>query len=153
MDKADFAKPIVMWLSILVLNFGVFWILRQALRRLDIRSVLREKDADSQPKGTQPVGSAPKLVAADGDPPLNATVTASDPALDNTSYSRVSGFIGSTVMACFLWAISNYVLYAAFCDADNIAKLLASLGTYFLAGASLFAPYAVNQLSKVFKTS
>ncbi|MGD1015074.1 MAG: hypothetical protein ABR863_01355 [Roseiarcus sp.] len=126
-------KIALMCISVLVLNLGVICLLRVALRKVDIKAVLREKDSDSQPNA--------KTVAAGG------------PALDNTSYSRLSGFIGSVVLACFLWAISNYVLYASFYDTntDDISKFLGSLGTYFLAGASLFAPYAFNKLSSVFK--
>jgi hypothetical protein len=32
-------------------------------------------------------------------------------AQDNTSYRRVAGFIGAAIMACFLWAVGNYVIY------------------------------------------
>jgi hypothetical protein len=69
---------------------------------------------------------------------------------DVTSYSRVSGFVGATVMACFFWALGNIVLYKAFVAPAEIRDLLSSLVTYFLSGASLFLPYAFNQLKSAF---
>jgi hypothetical protein len=74
------------------------------------------------------------------------------PLPPETSYSRVAGMIGAVVLACFVWAVGNVLLYKMFMAQDEVSGLLASLGSYFLAGASLFAPYAVNQLGNAFKT-
>lgn len=123
------------WISVAVLNLGVAFILVATLRGVNIKAVLREKDPNNQPAA---------VVGQDA-------AAQADAALMNTSYSRLSGFIGSVVLACFLWAISNYVIYASFHEPATIPEYLKSLGSYFLAGASLFAPYAVNQLSKIFK--
>lgn len=130
---------VVGWVSIAILDLGVISLLRVTLSGVNIRAVLREKDPGSQPTGTQAVADVAPGAAAP------------DPALDNTSYSRLSGFIGSVVLACFLWAIGNIVIYLAVTDIDKIPTFLNAIGTYFLAGASLFAPYAFNQVSKVFK--
>jgi hypothetical protein len=140
-------KNVIGWLCIAILDLGVVALLRIALHGIDVRSVLREKDVQSQPPGTQAVPSA-AVPSATG---TALAAASNDPALDNTSYSRLSGFIGSVVMACFLWAIGNIVIYQAFNESDKISSFMSSISTYFLTGASLFAPYAFNQLSKVFK--
>ena len=76
-----------------------------------------------------------------------------DPAAaDPTSYSRIAGIAGAIVLACFLWALGNIILFKAF-EVGGIAaikELLQSVAVYFLAGASLFAPYAFNQLKAAF---
>ena len=69
---------------------------------------------------------------------------------DMTSYSRVAGVVGAIVLATFLWALGNIVLYFAIEDADKISTILGNVGDFFLAGAALFAPYAFNQLKHVF---
>ncbi len=56
------------------------------------------------------------------------------------------------VMACFLWGLGNVIFYMMLIGkAGDLAAIINSVGTYFLAGASLFAPYAVNQLRAAFK--
>lgn len=69
-----------------------------------------------------------------------------------TSSSRVAGLVGTIVLACFLWALGNVILYYLFVDASKVAVILNDMGTYFLAGSALFAPYAANQLGVAFKT-
>jgi hypothetical protein len=127
-------KIIVLWLSLAILNVGVLVLLRFSLRLINVKDVLREKS---------PRAALPRLsvVARDG--------VDSQPPPDLTSYSRVTGLIGAIVMACFLWAIGNTVIFYALYDPTKIPTLLTSLGNYFLAGASLFAPYAVNKLSGI----
>jgi hypothetical protein len=73
---------------------------------------------------------------------------------DATSYSRLSGFVGAIVLASFLWGLGNVILYKAFAEngPEEIQSLLSSIGSFFLAGAALFAPYAFNQLKGVFQT-
>jgi hypothetical protein len=78
--------------------------------------------------------------------------SASDPALDNTS--RLSGFIGSIVLVRFLWGVGNVVvIYEGLNDVETVTKFPNALGTYFLVSASLLTPYAVNQLSAIFRPS
>src|SRR5271168_4928412 len=79
-------KIAIAWISIVVLDGGVAIILVAALRGISIKAVLREKDPKSQPSPTQAAAVA-------------GGAAADDPALANTSYSRLSGFIGSTVLA------------------------------------------------------
>jgi hypothetical protein len=138
-------RTVISWISIVVLNVGVIFLLRVTMSNIDVRSVLREKNPRSQPSGTRP--TAHDAAPAAGD----AVGVTSDPSMDNTSYSRLSGFIGSIILACFLWAIGNILIYLAVNDMESATKFMSAMSTYFLAGASLFAPYAVNQLSAIFR--
>ena len=118
---------IVMIANLLIYNLGIFALLRYTLKAVDLKETLSEK-----PQGAAPVAGAPP-----------------EPA----SYSRVSGFVGSIVLAVFFWALGNVILYKALGTAENIAeigRIVGSLGTYFLAGSALFLPYAFNQLKGIF---
>ncbi len=117
-----------MWLSLAIFNGGVIRILQMAMGGISMKDVLREKNPDDQPNN--PTGET-----------------------QNPSYSRLAGFIGATVMGCFLWGIGNFLIYASFADSSAITNVLDKLGTYFLAGASLFTPYAFNQMKTIFKAS
>lgn len=68
-----------------------------------------------------------------------------------TSYSRVSGLIGAVILATFFWGLGNIILYKAIISPSEITTLLSSVGSFFLAGSSLFVPYAFNQLKGVFQ--
>jgi hypothetical protein len=114
-------KFLIAWLSIAILDIGVVVILRATLKNINVLAALREKDPTEQT------------------------------AQDNTSYSRLSGFIGSMILACFLWALGNILIYQAVTDVAEISKTLNAMSTYFLAGSALFMPYGFNQLAKVFK--
>jgi hypothetical protein len=70
---------------------------------------------------------------------------------DETSYSRLAGLIGAVVLATFFWAVGNVVIYRAFVAPASIGELLSHIGTFFLGGASLFLPYAFNQLREAFR--
>ena len=50
-------------------------------------------------------------------------------AQDNTSYSPVAAFIGAAIMACFLWAVGNYVIYQGFYRPEEAAKFFQRIGT------------------------
>ena len=128
-------KVMVLWLSLAILNVGVFVLLQFSLRTINVKDVLREKS---------PRVFLPHLSAATGRDGVDA-----QPSPDLTSYSRVAGLIGAIVMACFLWAISNAVIFDALYAPTDVTSVLESMGKYFLAGASLFAPYAVNKLSGI----
>ncbi len=133
-------QTIVMLINLAIYNLAILKLLTFTLSKIEFRDALSEKD----PAVVAAARSAPRAVAVDGVPAPAPT--------DPTSYSRVSGLIGSVVMAAFFWAIGNVILYKAF-SADGIAEistLLTSLGTYFLAGSSLFVPYAFNQLKSAF---
>ena len=67
-----------------------------------------------------------------------------------TSYSRITGFAGTVVLTCFVWALGDAVIYNAYIAPTSVKDMLTGVGPFILAGSALFAPYAFNQLSSVF---
>ena len=92
----------VMWGALIILNLPAVRPLTWGLGQVNVRDVVREKDPNS----------AKAAIAAS--PEAKATGTAREATglpLDATSYSRVAGFVGTIVMASFLWALSNIIVY------------------------------------------
>jgi len=67
------------------------------------------------------------------------------------SFSRMAGAIGTLALAATLVGVGIWCIYSLYLKPANLQQL-EHLGTFFLSGAALFAPYAVNQLTKIFKT-
>ena len=65
------------------------------------------------------------------------------------SYSRVTGMIGTSVVASLFWMISNIVIAMAVLDPQSISGVLTDVSKLFLIGAALFVPYAFNQLKSL----
>jgi hypothetical protein len=65
------------------------------------------------------------------------------------SFSRISGVIGSIVLAAFFGGVSYWALFTLF-SGGSLDKL-SELQTFFLVGSALFAPYAFNQLRSIFQ--
>lgn len=65
------------------------------------------------------------------------------------SFSRVAGAFGALALAMAVIGISYWLVYALFYEKD--ISVLKQAGWFFLSGSALFAPYAFNQLSSVFK--
>ena len=65
------------------------------------------------------------------------------------SYSRVTGVIGTTVVASLFWVISNVVIATAIIDPPSVSNILSDVTKLFLVGAALFVPYAFNQLKSL----
>jgi hypothetical protein len=124
------SAPYVMWLNLVIFNLAIIFLLRLLFRNIDIKEVLREKAPNVAPQSAAAGAAAP----------------------DNTSYSRVTGLIGAVVLAAFFWALGNIILFKAFESIAEVAQLVSAVTTYILAGAALFAPYAVNQLTNIFKS-
>ncbi len=66
------------------------------------------------------------------------------------SFSRVAGAVGTIAIAATFVGLGYWIVYSLFFKQP--LEDLAETGVYFLAGAALFAPYAFNQLSSIFKT-
>lgn len=64
------------------------------------------------------------------------------------SSSHVGAAVGMLVLAVMLLGVGYYMLWSLF-TVQSVN--LATVGTYFLAGSALFAPYALDKLSKIFK--
>jgi hypothetical protein len=66
------------------------------------------------------------------------------------SFSRTAGAFGAMSLAAAVIGVAYWMVYALFYDQD--VKVLKEASWFFLSGSALFAPYAFNQLSSVFKT-
>lgn len=142
------SAPYVMWGTLIIFNFAIIILLKYSLQNIDLKEVLREKAPDAQPTAAGTAG----LVGPAG----AAVITAAPTAQDNTSYSRVAGILGAIVLAAFFWAVGDVILYKEFACSDascaaDIKDLVSGVSTYIMSGAALFAPYAINQLTNIFK--
>jgi hypothetical protein len=83
----------------------------------------------------------------DGKPVIDAKTNT--PAVQTTSSSsRTIAFIGSLVISIVFLGVGYYIVYALFTGAA-IKDKVAEIWPYFVAGGTLFAPYAVNQLREL----
>ncbi len=89
-----------------------------------------------------------KLPGRQDDPPPPGTGTT--PSEEPPSASRIGMALGTLVLAVVVLGVGYYIVYALFMDVD-LTKKLDKIHYYFLSGAALFAPYAFNQLSSIFK--
>jgi hypothetical protein len=135
------------WFLVFILvmyNFTTIAVLKFLFFNIDIRAALQEKNTSSS---AVIAAQSPAPAAGAGAP---AAPAASDG--DLTSYSRVTGLIGAVIMAMFLWALGNILIHDLWAGKTSDAeKAVGALSNYFLAGVSLFAPYAVNQARSAFK--
>lgn len=133
------AADIVMWGSLMVFNLAIVFLLRLSFKTIDLKEVLREKSAPTGGGGNGGDSGAPVPVGQAGS--------------DNTSYSRLAGMVGAIVLAAFFWALGDVILFKLFAPdgTTQITAMMAGLSTYFLSGTALFAPYAFNQVSAIFK--
>lgn len=145
------SAPYVMWGTLIIFNFAIIILLKYSLQGLDLKEVLREKA-----QGAQPAATGAVVVAGPVGPAGPAPVVTVPAAQDNTSYSRVAGILGAIVLAAFFWAVGDVILYKEFACSDascaaDIKDLVSGVSTYIMSGAALFAPYAINQLTNIFK--
>ena len=134
-------KSIGIWIAVVVMTIVLFWGLRiiaWALMRAPNPVPISKDDTRSIPTGQ----------------PLAYTVLAEepDPATGEFkgSFSRTAGAFGAMALAATLVGISYWMIFDLFNNNGANLKDLQSAGWYFLAGAALFAPYAFNQLAKIF---
>jgi hypothetical protein len=136
---------LVLYGTLIIYNLAVVMTLRLSLGAIDLKDALREKDQRllRDRRGAPPAaGDAGGLAA--GGPPV-----ALDKIADDTSFSRTAGAVGAMVLACLFWAIGNVVVYKLLAAPDGLADQLKATAGFFITGAALFAPYAVNQLRSV----
>lgn len=121
---------------------------------------------------------AAKWLAAELNRPLNPTVGATSPTiaqgmlLEKTppaappaggqapsqaptgSFSRVAGAMGAVALAALFASGGYWLLYSAFfTSSKDMSTAITGFTTYLLAGMTMFAPYAANQFSTIFKPS
>lgn len=117
-------QPYFLWITFLIINIAIFWILYRIFTSISIRDIVAEK-VDT-PRG--------------GDP------------REQTSSARVISFFGGMVVAMFLWAALDVVVYLGVVAPDQVQPFLTSINGYVVPAAALFFPYAVNRIADVVKT-
>lgn len=115
------------WLPVLVMLGVLFWGLRLVSATL-----------------MSPANQASK-------PLIAGALTEKDDPNGKISFSRVAGSIGSIGLAAFITGLGIWVFFAIN-DPEDTKRIeqLGQLWPYIGGGSALFAPYAFNQLSKVF---
>src|SRR5271170_942871 len=114
-----------------IYNAAVVVIMLICFRNMDIKSMLREK------RYSVVVSPAPAV-------PINNSNG------NGNSYSRIVGCAGAVILASFIWALGDAVIYQAYKSPKDVGGMLTGVAPFILSGAALFAPYAFNQLSTLF---
>lgn len=122
------------WFVILMFNGATIKLLTITLGSIDIARAMEEKKT--------------LTIVSKTEGKIDSQVAGARPA--PTSYSRIAGMVGAVVLATFLWSLGNIIIYMSFGVTTEVKELLESISAFFLAGASLFAPYAFNQLGQIF---
>jgi hypothetical protein len=107
-----------------ILNAAIGYVFLKLLSAVSIKDVVSEKSQDVAP-GSQ----------------------------GESSSSRVIGFMGGMIMACFVWAVANIIVYLGLKNPTAVSGFVGSIGGFLLSGSALFLPYAVNRLSDVGKAA
>jgi hypothetical protein len=116
--------PLAMtFIALVVMNCAAFKLIQLGVSKVDLGSAIAEKDGPPKPDGT----------------PAPAT-----------SYSRVIGLVGGMILAAFIWGLGNVVIYTAMTKPEQVAKVLDGVTTFIVGSASLFLPYATNQIREAF---
>jgi hypothetical protein len=123
-------QPIIMYLSLFTYTVVLIWGLKLINKSFENKGTFLKLLSEDQPE--------PKEDNHSNDEPL-----------PKPSFSRLAGAVGSMGLAAVFIGIGYWVIFALFNNGD--LNKLDGLGTYFLSGSALFAPYAFNQLAKVFK--
>ena len=137
---------IVLSLTLAIFNIATALLIKIVLANIDVGLILAEKRPDVVEAQTKMIATRATIQPASA--AGQGTAAANPP--DTQSASRVVGLIGAIVLATFMWAIANIVIYKAFTKVEDIATLLEKMSTFVWSGSALFAPYAFNQLATVF---
>jgi hypothetical protein len=109
--------------ALAVFNLATSYLVWRSLRNVTLSEVVTEKDMQTKPDGT--------LLAA-------------------TSYSRVVGIVGGMILAAFICGLGNVVIFTALTSPSDVSKVLDGVSTFIVGCASLFLPYAANQVREAF---
>ena len=133
LDEGDVASPeILFWIVIVIVT--LFWVLILRFLFAHLKGKWEISEALSE-EAVLPAGSPPP--AEGKKPPMVA------------SSSRLISTIGMVIMSAFFLGLSYYALWALFFQ--QATEPIWEVGRLLLVGATLFAPYAVNKLSEIFK--
>ncbi|WP_338503692.1 hypothetical protein V6R86_08460 [Sphingomonas kaistensis] len=149
-------RALTFLIALVGLNIFVLWVLKRISLNTELKSIILEKDpALLQAQAALLAAKSDflreaKVLGASSDEP--AELPPGSPAdVIPASFSRMAGVLGSLVLVAALWALANYMIWAAFWQPNAMPSVLEQTGTFFLAGSSLFAPYAFNQLGSIFR--
>jgi hypothetical protein len=109
--------------ALAVFNLATSYLVWRSLRNVTLSEVVAEKDMQTRSDGT---------------------------LLPATSYSRVVGMVGGMILAAFIWGLGNVVIYTAITSPPDVSKVLEGVSTFIVGCASLFLPYAANQVREAF---
>lgn len=128
----DWPKLIVFILANFVMTLSLFWGLRTIIDIARHQNILQEALSEKTFTSNNSGGAKAKPGSVG-------------------SFSRIAGAFGSIALAVAVIGVSYWLIYTLFYgNMDNLDKLKEA-GWFFLSGSALFAPYAFNQLSSVFK--
>lgn len=122
--------------ALLAFNAPVLVFMRKVIDAVDFKHILSEKS----------ILTSSMTPASDDSTQLGSSVTLIG------SSARVVALMASIVLCCFLWGVGNYIIYAAFYEADKIGAFLTSVTNYFMCGLPFYTPYSVNKLTSAFKS-
>lgn len=164
-EETGAAGQVALYGTWIIFNLSTLWTVGRFINKVDIASALAEKDprvlqarVSNAGDLTDQANVLAKQAAGLADPGarqqlLTAAQQSQDAAAvqvtDDTSFSRAAGAIGAMVLSCLFWGIGNIIIYKMIAEPSGLEDLLGSVRNYFLTGATLFAPYAVNQLRSI----
>ena len=89
-------------------------------------------------------------LSTDGKPVRSAKPGKEVEADTDEIFSRTAGAIGAGGLAAIFVTLGYWIIYALHFDAAAIDHLN-GLSSYFMLGAALFAPYAIDKIKDIFK--
>ena len=105
--------------------------------------------------GLRIISRALEATNSSGRPLIKSMLTEPDPAPDlnlvKGSFSRTAGAFGAMGLSIATIGMAYWLIYALFLSVNDL-KNIKDAWPFFLSGSALFAPYAFNQLSKIFKS-
>jgi hypothetical protein len=131
-EMKNVALPVFIF-TLIVVTSVLIWGLRI------LQGVLTRPDPDNPNLKFIDKALSEKMLTHSGEQPSENNVPSS---------SRLGAAVGVLVLAIMALGVGYYMLWSLF---TKQTVDLSSVGTYFLSGSALFAPYAFNQLSSIFK--
>ena len=97
--------PAVFWLTFVIMTVFLFWLVKQVIKSLNLQSMLSEKERSK--------------VTTDRevrDDKTEKVTTHETPVTGDTSFSRVAGAVGMSILTALFLGVSYWVLWTLFND-------------------------------------
>ncbi|MEO0328155.1 MAG: hypothetical protein AAF217_06095 [Pseudomonadota bacterium] len=103
--------------------------------------------------GLRLITSALSYVHTDPDntPVITQVLSEGNSGSDKPSFSRIAGLMGAIILSAFSVGLGLFLLIALATDRTGSISIIDEISNYFLAMTAMFAPYAVNQLGRLFQ--